>query len=196
MQDKSTAPLFSDAGSATALEYTAGGQMHFNLQTDGAEFEDIIIPDGGYRNGFSEQSLVYHEYGKGVKRNNLQMNLDGIKIFNFALREVAANIHALLNGQSIDKSAIDYFVFHQANLLMLESVRKKLQVDGARVPYSLHDFGNTSSASVPVTLVTQLRGVLTAGKSRLLLSGFGVGLSWGSVYLETENIVCPLPINF
>ena len=66
-----------------------------------------------------------------------------------------------------------------------------------KVPYSLHDYGNTSSASVPVTLVTQLRGVLTAGKGlKLLLSGFGVGLSWGSAYLETENIVCLLPVEF
>ena len=59
------------------------------------------------------------------------MDLDGVKIFNFALREVAVNINTLLQAQSIDKSTIDYFVFHQANLLMLESVRKKLQVDGA-----------------------------------------------------------------
>jgi 3-oxoacyl-[acyl-carrier-protein] synthase III len=196
MQDKSTAPLFSDAGSATALEHSAAAQMHFNLQTDGAGFDDIIIPDGGYRNRFTEQSLVYKEYGKGLLRNNLQMNLDGIKIFNFALREVAANINTLLDKQAIDKAAIDYFVFHQANLLMLESVRKKLQVDAAKVPYSLHHFGNTSSASVPVTLVTQLRHALAEGKKRLLLSGFGVGLSWGSVYLETENPVCPAAIDY
>ena len=66
-----------------------------------------------------------------------------------------------------------------------------LQVDAAKVPYSLHDFGNTSSASVPITMVTKLRENLTSKKIHLMLSGFGVGLSWGSVYLETEKIICP-----
>jgi 3-oxoacyl-[acyl-carrier-protein] synthase-3 len=196
MKDKSTAPLFSDAGSATALEYKAGEKIHFNLQTDGKEYDDIIIPDGGFRNPFSPKSLDYREYGKGISRNDLQMNLDGVKIFNFALREVAVNINTLLTEKSLDKAVIDYFVFHQANLLMLESIRKKLQVEAGRVPYSLYDYGNTSSATIPVTLVTKLHDSLTANRLKLILAGFGVGLSWGSAYIETEKIACPLPIEY
>lgn len=190
MQDKSTAPLFSDAGSATALEYNAGCQIHFNLQTDGKEFDDIIIPGGGYRNQFSEKLLNYTEYEKGISRNELHMKLDGIKIFNFGLREVVPNIDALLNEKGIEKDSIDYFVFHQANLLMLESIRKKLKAAPEKVPYSLYEYGNTSSATIPVTMVARLRGALQSEKVKLLLSGFGVGLSWGSAYLETDNIVC------
>lgn len=191
MRDKSTAPLFSDAGSATALQYSAGKQIHFNLQTDGKEFDDIIIPDGGYRNPYNPGSTEYTEYDKGVIRNNLQMKLDGVKIFNFSLREIAPNINSLLAEKGIDKNNIDYFVFHQANLLMLESVRKKLGVETDKVPYSLHNYGNTSSATIPLTIVTELRKRVISAKTRLLLSGFGVGLSWGSAYIETENIVCP-----
>ena len=191
MQDKSTAPLFSDAGTATALEYCNGQQMHFNLQNDGREFEDIIIPGGGYRNRFKAKQLEYTEYEKGIRRNDLQMKLDGVRIFNFGLREVAPNIDALLSEMKIDKDGIDYFLFHQANLLMLESIRKKLKVPAEKVPYSLYNYGNTSSATIPVTLVANLRESLQSRKLKLLLSGFGVGLSWGSAYLETENIVCP-----
>ncbi len=191
MQDKSTAPLFSDAGTATALEYAAHEQIHFNLQTDGKEYDDIIIPDGGYRHRFSEESLVMKEYEKGITRSNLDMKLDGLKIFNFALREIAPNINTLLSERKTDKGEIDYFVFHQANLLMLESVRKKLQVEADKVPYSLYDYGNTSSATVPLTMVTKLREALISKKLKLVLSGFGVGLSWGSAYIETEKIVCP-----
>ena len=121
MQDKSTAPLFSDAGTATSLEFSLGNQIHFNLQTDGKEFDAIIIPDGGYRNPVSEKSFEVKEYEGGILRNNLAMKLDGLKIFNFALREIAPNINALLSEKKTDKSSIDYFVFHQANLLMLES---------------------------------------------------------------------------
>ena len=191
MQDKSTAPLFSDAGTATALEFGEGRQIHFNLQTDGKEFDSIIIPGGGYRNRFTEKQLVYTEYEKGINRNDLHMKLDGVKIFNFGLREIAQNIEALLDEKNIAKDSVDHFVFHQANLLMLESIRKKLKVGAEKVPYSLYDYGNTSSATIPLTLVTKLRQSLQTSKQKLLLSGFGVGLSWGSAYLETENIVCP-----
>jgi 3-oxoacyl-[acyl-carrier-protein] synthase-3 len=191
MQDKSTAPLFSDAGTATALEYSTDGIIHFNLQTDGKEFDDIIIPGGGYRNPLNETSLEYTEYEKGISRNQLQMKLDGIKIFNFGLREVAPNIEKLLLEKGIEKDSIDYFVFHQANLLMLESIRKKLKAAPEKVPYSLYDYGNTSSATIPVTIVSELREQMESGKVKLLLSGFGVGLSWGSAYIETKNIVCP-----
>ncbi len=191
MQDKSTAPLFSDAGTTTALEFSLNHQIHFNLQTDGKEFDDIIVPDGGFRNQVSGKSFEVKEYEGGILRNDLAMKLDGLKIFNFALREVAPNINTLLNEKKIDKSSIDYFVFHQANLLMLESVRKKLQVDAGKVPYSLYDYGNTSSASVPLTMLVKLREKLASQKLNLLLSGFGVGLSWGSAYIETEKIICP-----
>jgi 3-oxoacyl-[acyl-carrier-protein] synthase-3 len=191
MQDKSTAPLFSDAGTATAIEYSPNGFMHFNLQTDGKEFDDIIIEDGGYRNPFSEKSLEMVEHEKGITRSALDMKLDGLKIFNFALREIAPNINTLLEENNRGKGAVDYFIFHQANLLMLESVRKKLQLETGKVPYSLYDYGNTSSATIPVTMVSKLREELVSKKLNLVLSGFGVGLSWGSVYLETENIVCP-----
>lgn len=191
MQDKSTAPLFSDAGTATALEFSLNHYIHFNLQTDGKEFDDIIIPDGGYRNPVSEKSFEVKEYEGGILRNDLAMKLDGLKIFNFALREIAPNISSLLNEKKIEKSTIDYFVFHQANLLMLESVRKKLQVEVEKFPYSLYDYGNTSSATVPLTMLVKLRDKLTSQKLNLLLSGFGVGLSWGSAYIEIEKIVCP-----
>jgi 3-oxoacyl-[acyl-carrier-protein] synthase-3 len=191
--DRSTTPLFSDAGSATALEKTTDATMHFHLQTDGAEYDDIIVPDGGFRNKTNVDSFQIKEFDKGVCRSNLDMKLDGVKIFNFALREVAPNINALLQEKSIAKDSIDFFVLHQANLLMLESVRKKLQVPAEKFPYSLHNFGNTSSATIPLTMVVNLAQKMASGKTRWLLSGFGVGLSWGSVYLETENLTC-LPL--
>lgn len=190
-QDKSTTPLFSDAGSATALEYAAGEKMHYNLQTDGKGYDDIIVPDGGFRNRVNTESFELKEYDKGILRTGIDMKLDGIKIFNFALREVAPNINNLLSEMNIDKADVDYFVFHQANLLMLESVRKKLQLEAVKVPYSLYNYGNTSSATIPLTMVANLREQLQLRKNKFLLSGFGVGLSWGSAYIETENIVCP-----
>ncbi len=190
-KDKSTVPLFSDAGSATALEYSSGAFMHFNLQTDGKEYDDILVPDGGFRNKVNEKSFREVEYEQGIIRTNLDMKLDGVKIFNFALREVAPNIRELFEQKNISSDSIDYCVMHQANKLMLESVRKKSGITPDKVPYSLFSFGNTSSASIPLTIVSELRQKVSEQRAKLLLSGFGVGLSWGSCYLETENLVCP-----
>jgi len=190
--DKSTAPLFSDAVSVTALELTGdkNQQLTFNLQSDGSGYDAIMIKDGGTRYPLTEESLKYHEYESGVKRKNTDMALDGIKVFNFSLREVANNINELMKYLDKDISTFDYIVMHQANMLMNESIRKKLKLEKEKVPYSLKDFGNTSSASIPVTLVHALRNELVSKEVSLILSGFGVGLSWGSIALRTDRIVC------
>lgn len=192
-KDKSTQPLFSDAGSATALEFALGHTLHFNLQNDGNGHEDIMMPGGAFRNPFTTESLEFSTYDSGIERTPLHMKLDGLKIFNFALREIAPNIKDLLTSLHRSMEDVDFCVMHQANLLMLESVRKKLNLEASKVPYSLYDFGNTSSASIPVTLITQLREPLQHHSLQLVLAGFGVGLSWGSVYLHTNSVTC-LPL--
>jgi len=196
-RDKSFYPLAGDAGTATALEYSPGSNgMHFNLQTDGAGYNALIIPDGGFRNYASKDSFKYKKYGKGVIRHNLHVALDGIEIFNFALREVAPNAKKLLKYSETDIETIDYFVFHQANKLINETVRKILKVQPEKCPYSLDRYGNTSSASIPLTIVTELNKKIQKGKNKMLLSGFGVGLSWGSVIVETDKIKCPEVIDY
>jgi len=191
-RDKSTYPLFGDAGAATALELSETSfPMHFNLEGDGSGFDAIIIPDGGIRNGLSRSSFTYKKQGKGVYRNNLQVALDGMKVFNFSLREVVPNVKELLNNTNLTMDSVDHLVFHQANKLINESLRKLLKVEASKIPSSLRQFGNTSSASIPLTMVSELAGELASGKLTLLLSAFGIGLSWGSVLVETERIICP-----
>jgi 3-oxoacyl-[acyl-carrier-protein] synthase-3 len=192
-KDKSTYPLFGDAATATALEFVPGAaDMHFNLQTDGAGYEAIIIPDGGIRNFASkESSFEYEEISEGISRHRLHIALDGVEVFNFSLREVAPNIRTLLENAGEELESMDYVVTHQANKLMNESIRKKLKIDPDKYPYSIGEFGNTSSASIPLTLVKAIRDELKNKKVKLLLSGFGVGLSWGSGVLETDKIYCP-----
>jgi len=193
--DKSTAPLFSDAVSVTALEKdpTQPYPMIFNLQSDGAGYKAIIIPDGGSKNPLTPSSLEDKKYGADIIRKDIHMALDGIKVFNFSLREVAANLEAMLKFHERSKDDFDYFVFHQANLLMNESIRKKLKLPPEKMPSSLKNYGNTSSASIPITIVTEIRSNLLKEPRHLLLSGFGVGLSWGSAGVYLNQAVC-LPI--
>jgi 3-oxoacyl-[acyl-carrier-protein] synthase-3 len=189
-KDKSTWPLFGDAGTATALEYDPSSTSFFNLQSDGSGHQAIIIPDGGLRHPISDKTYIEEEAEKGVVRHRRNLWLNGLDVFNFSVREAPPNITALFQQAGISPEQPDYFVFHQANKLMNETIRKKLRVPPEKVPYSLPEFGNTSSASIPLTIASQLREQALSPK-KWLLSGFGVGLSWASCYTETEKITCP-----
>jgi len=187
-KDKSTYPLFGDAGTASLLQQKAtASPMHFNLQSDGSGKEAIIIKDGGTRHPLSDESFNEKEVELGITRTNRDLSLNGIEVFNFSLREVKPNVVDLIDYSKIQIEDLDYVVMHQANKLMNESVRKKLKISIEKVPYSLHKFGNTSSASIPLTIVSELQHKLPKTK-KMLLTGFGVGFSWGSVLLETNNI--------
>ena len=127
---------------------------------------------------------IFQEIGGNLK-------LNGLDVYHFGSSEVPKNVNQLLEETSTPKDAIDYFVFHQANLLLNESIRRKLKIDAKKVPYSLKNYGNTSCASIPLTLVSQLSSELKNQKNTFLLSGFGVGLAWASVIVNISDIVCP-----
>jgi len=160
------------------------------MQTDGSGHKAIIVEHGGFRKPLTKKSLEYKQYYKGVIRNKIQVSLNGIDVFNFSLREVSPNVNYLLEQIGKTTDNFDYFIFHQANKLINETVRKKLRLPKEKVPYSLKDYGNTSSASIPLTLVVGLKEQLRNQSLNIVLTGFGIGLSWGSVALETNNIVC------
>lgn len=191
-RDKSTFPLFGDAGTTMAMEYKEGyPEMIFNLQTDGSGYKAIIIPDGGFRNPPSTKSIGWKSYGKGMIRTKIHVDLNGVDVLNFSFREVAPNVTKTLEYAGLGADSIDYFVFHQANLLMNETIRRKLKIPPEKVPYSIREFGNTSSASIPLTMVYSLQEALRNKKLKLMGTGFGVGLSWGSTLFETDGIYCP-----
>ena len=190
-KDKSTFPLFGDAGTATALEFKLdenGFQFHFG--TDGAGYESILIKDGGFRNPFSEKSLIEKEYEGGIIRNDAQSILNGANVFTFGIGRAPKSVKALIEKFEIDIQSIDYAIFHQANKMMNEKIRNKLGFSEEQVPYSITDFGNTSSASIPMTMNLKLKDKLRNSNKKLMACGFGVGLSWASVYFETKNLLC------
>jgi 3-oxoacyl-[acyl-carrier-protein] synthase III len=191
-KDKSTVPLFSDAGSATALEYNSKSEgLFFNLENNGNGYEAIIIPEGGYRNPVTVQSLMMNEIEPGISRCGNHLILKGIDIFNFSVHEVPKNISNLMEHKNITNEQVDYLILHQANKIINDAIAAALNFPEQKVPSSLLNFGNTSSATIPVTMITEINEQLKSTKIDLLLCGFGVGLSWGSVFLQTENICCP-----
>lgn len=192
-KDKSTYPLFGDAGSATALEYEAGALgIKSALFTDGSGFDAIMIRDGGARHPVTQESFQEKVCENGSVRNNMQSILDGTSVFTFGITKAPQSVKLLTDFFQIDKETVDYFVFHQANMMMNEKIRKKLKIESEKVPYVLADYGNTSSTSIPLTIAVELANVIKTEQLKFIACGFGVGLSWGTVYFETDGIICSL----
>ena len=190
--DKSTFPLFGDAGTATALEYSQRAEpIRFALQTDGSGYKAIAINAGGYRKPITEDALVMKDHGEGKVRCDLNVEMDGEDVFMFGISKAPKVIKSLAEQYAIDLSTIDLFTFHQANLFMNEKIRNKLKIDASKVPYSIQEYGNTSCASIPLTLVTRCGEQLKASKLQHIACGFGVGLSWGALNFVTDSIVVP-----
>lgn len=184
-RDKVDWPLYGDAGTATLVEKGDYGESTFMLNTDGSG-EEVLKIHAGMRNPITADSCVEREREDGNIRTDLEVFMDGMDVFNFAISKVPRSIKALLKetGKTVDD--VDYLVFHQANRFMMDFFVKKLKMDPARVPYCIHKYGNTSSASVPLTIASELSGRLD-GDHEVLLSAFGAGLSWGSALIQMRN---------
>ena len=181
-------PLFGWAGVVTALEYDENAEpMMFHFGTDGSGFDAIIIPDGGSRNQFSNSSFEYQEV-EGHRVNRLQTWMKGMDVFSFGITTAPKSVKKLAEHFDFDYSDYDYLVLHQANMKMNTMIAKKLKFDKEQVPSSMYHYGNTSSASIPLTIVTELRDRVKK-PAKLLCCGFGIGLSWGTVALKVDNVV-------
>ncbi len=189
-EDKSAWPLFGEAGTATAVEFDENASsLKFHLATDGSGYDAIIIPDGGFRNPFSADSLIPQEISPGITRAPINTVLDGMNVFAFGISKPPQSVKKLCERFSLSLEEVDYALFHQANKFLNEKIRKKLKLPEEKVPYCLDEFGNTSSASIPLLMVTRLREQLKTRPCYCLGGGFGVGLSWGTVAFHTD---CPM----
>lgn len=185
-------PLFSDAGTATALEYDpAAPPMHFDLNSDGSGYRAIILPVGGHREPPSFQHFIPAKDENGIWRTPYDLQLDGTAVLSFSTQRVPPAVKRLMEYAGAAPDSVDYFLFHQANRMINETIRKKLGLPPEKVPSTLHDFGNTSGASIPVTMTARIREALEAGPKRLIMSGFGIGLSWGTALVDVDGAKFP-----
>ena len=195
--DKETRPLFGDAGTCTALEFDKQSPtLKFEHGTRGKDFKSIYAHSGGSRNGVTEEDLKFVEYGPNQLRRNIDISMDGMNVFSFGMSTAPKSVLSLSEEYKIDLNNVDFFIMHQANHYMNERIRKKLKFPVEKTPYSLFDFGNTSCASIPITIITQCREDYTQKNIKTIGCAFGVGLAWGSVFFETSKIVCPPLIEY
>jgi len=179
-------PIFSDAGTATALEFDeTAPPIYFDLNSDGSGHQAIIFPVGGHREPVALKHLI-----EGRERT-IDLDLDGTAVLSFSTQRVPPAVEQLLDYARVQKSEVDYFLFHQANRMINETIRKKLELAAENVPSSLRDFGNSSSASIPLTMTARINRELSKKPHRLLMCGFGIGLSWGTCLVDINNACFP-----
>jgi len=184
--DRNIYPLIGDAGTLTVVENTDDkSQIYLNIRTDGSRFDWLIIPAGAFRMPSTEQTRQVKVLPDGNQRSDEDFYMNGAGIFTFTQTDVATAIKELFEFASMEVDEIDYFMFHQPNRFMLTKLAKKLAVPEEKMPNNtVEKFGNSSSASIPVTICHNAKDLLLKKKLRICMSGFGVGLSWGGLIMD------------
>lgn len=178
-RDKVDWPLYGDGATATLVEKGDFEDSVFILNTDGAGEDAVKIHSGGMRNMITADSAVEKEREDGNIRNDLEVFMDGMDVFNFAMSVVPKSVKQICSETQTNLDDIDWLVFHQANKFMTDFFAKRLKFDMNKVPYCIQRYGNTSSTSVPLTIVSELADKIKNG-DRVVMCGFGAGLSWGT----------------
>jgi 3-oxoacyl-[acyl-carrier-protein] synthase-3 len=192
-KDKSLMLVFGDCGSATLVtegKYSMGITMH----SDGSGFDQLIVPAGGFRKPVDETTsqLMFDKNNNGRTDNNLFM--DGMSVFNFTISNVHGDINALIEYMGWKKEDVDLFALHQANDFIVSHIRKKLKVPAEKVPTNVKNYGNTVPASIPL-LLSDICSTSTFNLEKVIMSGFGVGLSWGSIACNMNETRFYEPVN-
>ncbi len=176
--DRTSRPIFSDAASATLVSKSVSKNIgYFSFGTDGSGFDKLIVKDGAAKSNFMISNA----------KPSLYMN--GAEVFMFTMGTIPDNVEKVLIESSNTINDIDYFFFHQASKIVLENLSRKLKLPKEKVYSCIEEIGNTVSSSIPIALKIASNSRILKKKNKLLLSGFGVGLSWGSCILEWDDLL-------
>ena len=171
--DRSTAVLFGDGAGGVLLE--ASDKQHFlaeSLNSDGSRSECLTFGQTGLTSPFSNQ-----------EKSDAFLRMDGRAVFDFAIRDVAKSIKNTIEESPLSAEELDYLLLHQANIRILDKMARKIGVDRDKLPGNMTKYGNTSAASIPILLSECVEEglILLDGSQNILLSGFGGGLTWGTL---------------
>ncbi len=183
-KDKAVRTIFGDGAAATLItgDSPIEALAAFTYGTDGSGAGHLLVPNSGLRPG-TDLNVNATAEARGLESNGFDLFMDGAEVFNFTLRVVPQSVDKILHKAGLALSDVDLFVFHQANQFMLDHLRKKLGIDEDKFFVSMKDVGNTVSSTIPIALSdAENAGKLQAGMKVMLL-GFGVGLSWGGLIL-------------
>lgn len=176
--DRINRPIFGDGASATLVSTSEEKNIGpFLLGSDGSGAQDLIVEKGAARSGFMTDG-----------RPPL-LHMDGSKVFMFTLSTVPKNVLNLLKGSNKSLNEINCFFFHQASKIVLENLQRSLSIPDDKMYINNEMIGNTVSSTIPIALKKASEESVIRAEDLLLLSGFGVGLSWGSCLLRWKNLL-------
>jgi 3-oxoacyl-[acyl-carrier-protein] synthase III len=176
--DRTCRPIFSDGASATLLVKSDIDEIGpFVFGTDGAGYDKLIVKEGGAREPIIKSNS-----------HNGSIDMHGSDVFLFTLREVPISVNKLLSKSNLEIKDVDLFIFHQASKLVLENLTRALSLDKEKVFNNLRDIGNTVSASIPIALKDAESQKIMNDGDKVMLIGFGVGLSWGATLLTWREV--------
>jgi len=179
LKDSSTALMFGDAGTACIIGSDAKfGNSYFSFNSDGNEFNSVNIPGGGYRIMSSIGTLTPFEDADGNEKSLEQMHMDGLSVFSYSVRAMTSDVKKILEYSGLSVLDVDEIVLHQANQFLNQKVSKKLGIDYFKTLRSIEKYGNTSSASIPLT-ISENCGVTMANKT-ILFTAIGAAFTWAS----------------
>ena len=188
--DRTVRPLFGDAATVTALEFnTAASSMNFMFGVDGSGYQAVWAKYGGMRFPSDGEAVKEKEIEPGVRRKGTDMEVNGMDVFAFAIKRPPRAIKEFIQEFDINLDNIDLLLLHQANKFIDEKIRKSLKVPAEKVPYCLEEFGNVTSASIPLVMVTRCGETLMKNECNILACGFGVGLAWATMNFSTDGII-------
>lgn len=183
-RDRSVAPLFGDAGSATLMSRNLC-KSWYSLHTDGGGSQFISMPAGAFRDRSCERTRHEITDSDGSVRCAENLYMNGGEVFNFSIKEEPPAVTEIVNYAGLGMEQIDYVVFHQANKYIIGNIARRLKLPLEKVPSgTVEKYGNQSSASIPCTICDALSEESRKGGHNIVLSGFGVGLSWASGLIE------------
>ncbi len=176
--------IFGDAASAILVSHTQTMQVgNFVLGTDGEGANNLIVPNGGLRNRFDSACEVTTDQ-RNDRRTDNDLFMNGSEIFYFAGKQIPSVVEQTLAANNLTKGEVDFYLFHQANKYMIDFLAKRLKLSADQYYFDIEDIGNTVSSTIPIALKRCLdKGIIQKG-DKVLLCGFGVGYSWGSVVVE------------
>lgn len=186
-EDRSARFLFGDGAAATLLAAGNNGRGVLNVVcgTAGQYFDKFIVPAGGCREPLTDalRSLEDRD-SSGNVRSRANIHMAGRDILSFVSSKIPAHVHDVLARSGIDLAAVDWFVFHQASAIVLETLTRLLRLNPEKVIRRLECVGNTVSASIPITLQAAVEDGRICSGQLVFLCGFGAGLSWGSALVR------------
>ena len=187
--DRNSYPIVGDGAAVCVVKKHQGAKAVCRVNFNGAEARDIIINAGGFRCPYTDESMRLEQDDAGNKRSKAQLCMQGDRVFNFVVNDVAAQIKSFIADQQLKIDDIDCFLTHQPNKFILQKLALELGIDESKLPHNIVEhFGNSSGPTIPLTACFNLADRLMSTKLKVCLSGFGVGLTCATMLTDLGNL--------